>query len=80
MIVESPRARAEAALLTLQRTRVEFQALMRPPEVATFPRSVTFRWLLNGSTGRWVAATVISAALSRVPAGRLLAQWLFRRR
>jgi hypothetical protein len=79
MIVESPRVRAEAALLTLQRTRLELQALMRPPKVSTFPRSATFRWLLNGS-GRWVASTVMSAVLSRIPAGRLFAQLLFRRR
>ena len=76
--------RAEAALLTLERTRAQLSALCEAPshgeaaaEAGRFPRSATFRWLLSHPVARWVGSVALSLLLGRLPAGPMIAKRLF---
>ncbi len=79
-------SRAAGAARTLERNRAEARSLLLPSETDTadkpnvFPRSNTFRWLLNRSVGRQLASALVTGALSRLPVGQLIGTWLFRRR
>lgn len=75
--------RAQTATLELQRNRAELRAVLEPPEKGprdAFPRSATFRWLVNNLTPRSIASTAMAAALARVPFGKLIGKALFGRR
>jgi hypothetical protein len=60
-------ARAEAALLTMQRNREQLLAAYAPAaeKPDQFPRSATFRWLTSHLTGGSVVSTLLSAAVFR---------------
>ena len=73
-------ARAEAALLTMQRNREQLLQTYAPARKAQFPRSATFRWLASHLSGRALVSTLMSAALGRQPWLRLLGSLLVRRR
>jgi hypothetical protein len=66
--------RAQAAVLTMERTRAEARALLVPQgpqggggRSSGFPRSKTFRWLLTHPVGRWLGSAVLTGTLSRLP-------------
>jgi hypothetical protein len=71
--------RAQQATLAMERNRQQFRAALAPPSAAeadAFPRSATFRWIAAHLSARSLAST---AALVRVPFGRLLGKVLFDR-
>lgn len=77
----------QAVIVEMQRTRDELQSLFLPTDTAiegvsrrVYPRSRTFRWMLNHPLGRLAGSALISGALSRLPIGRFLARWIFRNR
>ena len=75
--------RAQTATLELQRTRAELRTVFEPHEQGprdAFPRSATFRWLMNHLTPRSIASTAMAAVLVRVPFGKLIGKALFGRR
>ncbi len=74
-------ARAEAALLTMQRNRDQLLAAYAPAAKSSdqFPRSATFRWAISHLTGRSLASTLVSAALFRPLWLRLFGQLVLRR-
>ena len=83
MTVELQDARIQSARLVLQRNRAELRAALEaaPPDRRdTFPRSATFRWLIEHLTPRSLASTAMAAALVRVPFGSLIGSALFGRR
>jgi hypothetical protein len=87
MTREDSDLRAAVAVLTMERNRAEFRAILDPRGLANggagaaaFPRSATFRWLMTRVTGRSIASTVMGAALAKVPFGRLIAGTVFGRR
>ena len=83
MSLEAEDARAQAAALVLQRNRAEMRAQLgpRPPETRdAFPRSATFRWLVDHFTLRSIASTAMAAALSRVPFGQIIGKAMFNRK
>lgn len=82
MNTEESERRAQLAALTLARTREELRATMASPEPDPnrFPRSATFRWLSNHLTPRTLAMTALTAALARVPFGRLISAVVFARK
>jgi hypothetical protein len=82
MNTDVPDARAQLASLTLQRTRAEFRSVMDPSllDEDVFPRSVTFRWLTSHLTPRALATTALTAAVIRLPFGRLISSVLLARR
>ena len=70
-----------AVLGDMQRTRDELRALFEPygniiegKPHSVFPRSRTFRWLLNHPIGRLTTSALVSGVLSRLPIGRILAR------
>ena len=76
--------RTRAVLGDMQRTRDELRALFEPygspidgKPHSVFPRSRTFRWLLNHPIGRLTTSALVSGVLSRLPIGRFLARWAF---
>ncbi len=76
-------ARVESASLVLERNRAELRAVLEPdaPEVRDrFPRSATVRWIIGHLSPRSLAMTALTAAIARVPFGRLLGGALFGRR
>jgi hypothetical protein len=76
-------ARAQLALLALERNRQEVRAAFTSPSAAghnVFPRSATFRWIAEHLAPRALVTTAASAALVRLPFGRLLGSLLFKRR
>gem|GEM_PF-2252420 len=82
----STHSRAAQAARTLEQNRSEARSLLLPKEtepgntLEAFPRSHTFRWLLNHSVGRQIGSALITGALSRLPIGQLISTWIFRRR
>jgi hypothetical protein len=74
-------ARAEAALLTMQRNRELLLAAYAPAlkNADHFPRSATFRWITSHLTGSAIASTLVSAAVSRPSWLRLFGLLLSRR-
>jgi hypothetical protein len=75
-------ARAEAALLTMQRNREQLLAAYAPAggKLNQFPRSATFRWITSHLTGRSVASTLLSAAVFRPTWLRILGMFVSRGR
>ena len=77
---QDTQARAEAAVLTMQRNRELLRAAYSPSVRRTgqFPRSATFRWLGAHLSAGSLASTLVSAALFRgswlVLLGRLVAR------
>jgi hypothetical protein len=83
MSLEIQDPRAQAATLVLQHTRAELRAVLEPPGSGprdAFPRSATFRWLMNHLTPSSIASTVMAAALVRVPFGQIIGKALFGRK
>ena len=81
---EPPAARAQRARLALELNRQELRAAFAPGAAGAsgseFPRSATFRWLSRHIRPRALLVSAASAALGRVPLGRLLGSVLLRRR
>ena len=74
--------RAQQALVALERNRAEVRAAFAPrPATGAdgFPRSATFRWLSRHVSARALVSTAASAALTRMPLGRVLGSLLFKR-
>ncbi|HUA90310.1 MAG TPA: hypothetical protein VL994_12805 [Steroidobacteraceae bacterium] len=77
-------SRTAAALATLEGDRAELRRLLAGEAgVAAgteFPRSATFRWLMSHLNARSLAATALSATLSRPALLRMVGSWLWSRR
>ena len=76
-------ARAQAAMQTMADTRAEFSRLFASHEntgadacLSEFPRSKTFRWLMNHPIGRSLRSALVLGALARLPLGRLIGTWI----
>lgn len=82
METEASGLRAELAAMTLARTRAEMRDVMLLPgsDPNRFPRSATFRWLGSHLTPRSLAMTALTAALTRLPYGRLISAAVFARK
>ena len=78
----APDARAEAALVAMQRNREQLLAVYAPAAGRSdrFPRSATFRWVTSHLSGRSLASTLVSAALLKPAWARILRVLVLRRR
>jgi hypothetical protein len=82
----TPDPRAQAAIATMRRNREELVAAFAPgaagaaSENGEFPRSATFRWLMEQLSARSLVSTALATVLLRPQWLRLLARVFLARR